>query len=50
MDAFVRDFRGLNSSAPLFEVSCRTVQGAAEFAEWVGGMVERERQGDGVSR
>jgi hydrogenase nickel incorporation protein HypB len=50
MDAFVRDFRGLNSSAPLFEVSCRTGQGAAEFAEWVGGMVERERQGDGVSR
>jgi hydrogenase nickel incorporation protein HypB len=43
MEAFVRDFRGLNPQAPLIEVSCRTGQGVDDFAEWVIARVERHR-------
>jgi hydrogenase nickel incorporation protein HypB len=35
LDLFERDFRGLNSQAPVFPVSCRTGQGVADFARWL---------------
>lgn len=35
MEAFVRDFRGLNQQAPLFPLSCRTGEGVAAFVEWL---------------
>ncbi len=50
MEVFVRDFRGLNSHAPLIEVSCRTGQGIEDFAEWVAGSIEHHRQGAGASQ
>ena len=50
MEVFLRDFRGLNTRAPLIEVSCRTGQGIEDFAEWVAGSIERHRQGAGVSQ
>jgi hydrogenase nickel incorporation protein HypB len=49
MDAFMRDFRGLNAQAPVIEVSCRTGQGIEAFADWVAEMVEHGRRGDGAS-
>ena len=49
MDAFMRDFRGLNSRAPVIEVSCRTGQGIGAFADWVAGTIDRGCQGDGAS-
>lgn len=50
MEVFMRDFRGLNSRAPVIEVSCRTGEGIGNFAEWVAGSIERYRQGADVSR
>jgi hydrogenase nickel incorporation protein HypB len=32
---FEEDFRGMNASAPLFPMSCRTGEGVAAFGEWV---------------
>jgi hydrogenase nickel incorporation protein HypB len=34
-DQFVADFRKLNATAPLFQVSCRAGQGIAQWAHWV---------------
>jgi hydrogenase nickel incorporation protein HypB len=34
-DAFHTAFRALNASAPVFEVSCKTGEGIAEWAEWL---------------
>lgn len=49
MEVFIRDFRGLNSRAPVIEVSCRTGEGIEDFAEWVAGSIERQRQGAGAA-
>ena len=35
LDLFDRDFRALNSQAPVFPVSCRTGEGIAHFARWL---------------
>ena len=35
LDLFERDFRGLNSHAPVFPVSCRTGEGIADFVLWL---------------
>ncbi|HLA81134.1 MAG TPA: hydrogenase nickel incorporation protein HypB [Thermoleophilia bacterium] len=45
LDLFERDFRGLNSAAPIFEISCRTGEGVAAFAAW---LEERVRETQGV--
>jgi hydrogenase nickel incorporation protein HypB len=50
MEVFMRDFRGLNSRAPVIEVSCRTGEGIGDFAEWVAGSIEHYRQGPDASR
>jgi hydrogenase nickel incorporation protein HypB len=34
-DAFHTAFRALNASAPMFEVSCKTGEGIAEWTEWL---------------
>ena len=34
-DEFLRDFRKLNSQAPVFQISCRTGQGIGEWAHWL---------------
>ncbi len=49
MEVFMRDFRGLNSHAPVIEVSCRTGEGIEDFAEWVAGSMESHRQGAGAA-
>lgn len=49
METFLGDFRGLNSQAPLIEVSCRTGRGIDRFVEWVTETVERQRLGAGIS-
>lgn len=49
-DAFLRDFRGINATAPLFEVSCRTGQGVEEFARWVVQVIVRAREGAGATQ
>ena len=49
MGAFMRDFRGLNSRAPVIEVSCRTGQGVEDFADWVAASVGHGRQGADAS-
>jgi hydrogenase nickel incorporation protein HypB len=33
--AFYESVRALNPTAPIFEISCRTGAGMAEWAEWV---------------
>jgi hydrogenase nickel incorporation protein HypB len=39
---FDADFRKLNGSAPVFELSCRTKQGLKEWAHWLEHVVEGE--------
>ncbi|MDQ3327329.1 MAG: hydrogenase nickel incorporation protein HypB [Chloroflexota bacterium] len=39
-DFFYESVRALNPHAPIFEVSCRTGEGLASWAEWVSGMRE----------
>jgi G3E family GTPase len=34
-EAFLADFRKLNATAPLFEVSCRTGQGLGDWTHWL---------------
>ncbi len=34
-DSFYRSVRALNTSAPIFEVSCRTSEGLNEWADWL---------------
>lgn len=43
MDAFLRDFRAINATAPLIQVSCRTGRGLEEFAGWVEGVIQQTR-------
>ena len=35
LDHFERDFRGLNSHAPILAVSCRTGEGVADLTRWL---------------
>lgn len=44
-DQFLRDFRKLNASAPVFEVSCREGTGLAAWVHWL----EHARAGDWAS-
>ena len=46
MDVFLSDFRAINATAPLIQVSCRTGQGLEEFAGWVE-LTIQQAQADG---
>ena len=41
-DQFVADFRKLNATAPLFQVSCKAGQGIAQWAHWLEHVVAGE--------
>jgi len=43
-DQFLRDFRKLNAHAPVFQLSCKTGKGIAEWAHWLEHVVEGEIQ------
>jgi hydrogenase nickel incorporation protein HypB len=48
--AFEADFRGLNTAAPLFPLSCRTGEGVAAFVEWLERVHEGSEDPVRVSR
>ncbi len=50
MEVFLRDFRRMNPTAPLIQVSCRTGAGVEEFAAWVEQAIEQVRRAAAVSR
>jgi hydrogenase nickel incorporation protein HypB len=45
LDLFERDFRALNSHAPVFAVSCRTGEGVADFVRWLETKAGADRGG-----
>ena len=47
LDLFERDFRGLNSRAPVFPVSCRTGEGIGAFVRWLQERAREAGEGEG---